>query len=54
MEKKNYIVDAIIDGERVSYTLKNTSPAWATRIARSVGASLFYGSVINIINLIEV
>ncbi len=52
--RKNYIVDAIIDGEKVSYTLKNTSPSWAMRVARSVGCSLFCGSVITILKLIEV
>lgn len=53
MSKKNYLVDAIIDGEKVSYTMKNTSPSWAMRIARQIGCSLYCGSVITILRLIE-
>lgn len=53
MNKHNYLVSAIADGEKVNYTVRYVSKQWSNRIARKVGASLFCAKRVSIIELKE-
>lgn len=50
-DKRNYIIDASVDGQLKHYTVKNVTKRFVNRTAYNVGVSLFGTECIRIISL---